>query len=86
MFISGRQIWGAWPRVGIENFATGVMANHPRRHGRIGSPGIVRTDLHDDEGEAVSALIEIARRKQRRGYENAQFGKPRLPKTLPSSP
>lgn len=39
-----------------------------REWGRIGSPGTVRADLYPDEGSAVSALSEIARGKQRRGY------------------
>ena len=39
-----------------------------REWGRIGSPGTVRTDLHADEGEAITALAEIAHKKQRRGY------------------
>jgi predicted DNA-binding WGR domain protein len=40
-----------------------------RECGRIGSPGTVRTEFHEDEGQAVSALAEIARKKQRRGFE-----------------
>jgi predicted DNA-binding WGR domain protein len=40
-----------------------------REWGRIGSPGTARTDFHEDQGQAVSALAEIARKKQRRGYE-----------------
>lgn len=40
-----------------------------REWGRIGSPGTVRTDFYEDEGQAVTALAEIARKKQRRGYE-----------------
>lgn len=42
-----------------------------REWGRIGSPGTVRMDFHDDEGQAVSALAEIARKKVRRGYRAA---------------
>ena len=40
-----------------------------REWGRIGSPGTVRTDIHADEGSAITALGEIARQKQRRGYK-----------------
>lgn len=40
-----------------------------REWGRIGSPGTVRTDIHADEGLAITALGEIARQKQRRGYK-----------------
>ena len=45
-----------------------------REWGRIGSPGTVRTDLHPDEGQAVSALADIARKKTRRGYRAATGG------------
>ncbi|NJO36368.1 MAG: WGR domain-containing protein [Rhizobiales bacterium] len=39
-----------------------------REWGRIGSPGRVRRDRHPSEGDAVSALVKIARQKHRRGY------------------
>ena len=39
-----------------------------REWGRIGSPGRVRHDRHPTEGEAISALITLARQKRRRGY------------------
>ena len=42
-----------------------------REWGRIGSPGTVRMDFHDDEGQAVTALAEIAQKKVRRGYRDA---------------
>lgn len=39
-----------------------------REWGRLGSPGTVRTDIHADEGSAITALSEIAQNKRRRGY------------------
>ena len=39
-----------------------------REWGRIGSPGRVRRDRHQTEGEAISALAKLAKRKHRRGY------------------
>lgn len=39
-----------------------------REWSRIGSPGTVRTDIYADEESAITALSEIARQKQRRGY------------------
>ena len=39
-----------------------------REWGRIGSPGTVRVDFHEDEGRAISALAELARKKVKRGY------------------
>ncbi len=36
--------------------------------GRIGSPGRLTYKLYDTEGQAVTALAEMARRKIRRGY------------------
>ena len=40
-----------------------------REWGRIGSSGgTVRTDFYDDEGQAVTALAELAEKKRRRGY------------------
>ncbi len=42
-----------------------------REWGRMGSPGRVRLDWHADEGAAVNALTNLARQKQRRGYQVA---------------
>lgn len=42
-----------------------------REWGRMGSPGRVRMDWHADEGAAVNALTNLARQKQRRGYQVA---------------
>ena len=39
-----------------------------REWGRIGSSGTLRSDLYPDEGQAVTALHDIAIKKQRRGY------------------
>jgi predicted DNA-binding WGR domain protein len=39
-----------------------------REWGRIGSPGRVRRDRHETEGEAISALTKLAQQKHRRGY------------------
>jgi len=39
-----------------------------REWGRIGSSGTLRITCHADEGQAVDALADIARAKQRRGY------------------
>ncbi len=39
-----------------------------REWGRIGSPGTLRSDFFADEGSAITALSEIARKKLRRGY------------------
>ena len=39
-----------------------------REWGRIGSPGRVRIDPHDDEGLAISALLKLAAAKRKRGY------------------
>lgn len=39
-----------------------------REWGRIGSPGRVRIESHPDEGRAVTALVELATAKRRRGY------------------
>lgn len=36
--------------------------------GRIGTRGRQLIDSHDDEGSAVSALIEMSNKKRRRGY------------------
>lgn len=36
--------------------------------GRIGSPGRVRQRVFVDEGQAVNALLDVARAKKRRGY------------------
>ena len=39
-----------------------------REWGRIGSAGRVLVEHHADEGEAVTALLTMARVKTRRGY------------------
>lgn len=39
-----------------------------REWGRIGSGGRVRHDGFPSEGQAIDALIALARQKQRRGY------------------
>ena len=39
-----------------------------REWGRIGCRGTVRLDPHEDEGLAISALLELAAAKRRRGY------------------
>ncbi|WFE77180.1 WGR domain-containing protein [Roseinatronobacter sp. S2] len=39
-----------------------------REWGRIGYRGQMMSELHADEGQAVTALIKLARVKQRRGY------------------
>lgn len=39
-----------------------------REWGRIGARGQVKVERHDDEGRAVSALMEHAAAKKRRGY------------------
>lgn len=39
-----------------------------RRWGRIGTWGRQLTVIHPDEGAALSALEDMARRKERRGY------------------
>lgn len=42
--------------------------------GRIGSPGKVRRVLHRDEGQAINALLDLARAKARRGYRPVRTG------------
>ena len=37
--------------------------------GRIGTHGRQQVNAHADEGLAVNALVEFARKKRRRGYE-----------------
>lgn len=39
-----------------------------REWGRIGRPGQVLIERHPDEGQAINALMKLARTKQRRGY------------------
>ncbi|SMO97593.1 WGR domain-containing protein [Paracoccus laeviglucosivorans] len=39
-----------------------------REWGRIGARGQRRIEAHLDEGEAVSALLKLARTKRRKGY------------------
>jgi predicted DNA-binding WGR domain protein len=46
-----------------------------REWGRIGFRGRTLVEQHDDEGEAVTALIKLAATKQRRGYRKT--GNPR---------
>ena len=39
-----------------------------REWGRIGRRGQVLVEPHPDEGQAINALMKLARAKQRRGY------------------
>lgn len=39
-----------------------------REWGRNGSAGKVKLSLHADEGQAIDALSDVARRKRKRGY------------------
>ena len=39
-----------------------------REWGRIGARGQMMSEQHSDEGQAVTALMKLARVKQRRGY------------------
>jgi len=39
-----------------------------REWGRIGSRGQMMVETHPDEGQAVNALMKLARAKQRKGY------------------
>lgn len=39
-----------------------------REWGRIGRRGQILIEQHADEGQAVNALMKLARAKQRRGY------------------
>ena len=39
-----------------------------REWGRIGARGQMMCEQHSDEGQAVTALMKLARVKQRRGY------------------
>ena len=39
-----------------------------REWGRIGSRGQMMIETHSDEGQAVNALMKLARAKQRKGY------------------
>lgn len=39
-----------------------------REWGRIGSRGQMMSEQHPDEGQAIIALMKLARVKQRRGY------------------
>ena len=40
-----------------------------REWGRIGTGGRQRRDQFSDEGQAVDALLQLFKRKQRRGYQ-----------------
>ena len=40
-----------------------------RVSGRIGTRGREKSDLHRDEGRAISALMAIAQQKRRSGYK-----------------
>lgn len=40
-----------------------------RTWGRIGTRGRQLVEAHDDEGQAITALLKLAREKRRRGYE-----------------
>jgi predicted DNA-binding WGR domain protein len=39
-----------------------------REWGRIGSRGQMLVETHADEGQAVNALLKLARAKERKGY------------------
>ena len=39
-----------------------------REWGRIGSRGQMLVETHSDEGQAVNALMKLARAKERKGY------------------
>lgn len=39
------------------------------RMGRIGVSGRLRSDLYPSAGPAIDALLDLARQKERRGYE-----------------
>ncbi|MGV8987133.1 MAG: WGR domain-containing protein [Cypionkella sp.] len=39
-----------------------------REWGRIGSRGQTLVETHPDEGQAINALMKLARAKQRKGY------------------
>lgn len=39
-----------------------------REWGRIGCRGQILIEQHPDEGQAINALMKLARTKQRRGY------------------
>lgn len=41
-----------------------------REWGRIGSRGQVLIETHPDEGQAINALMKLARAKRRKGYES----------------
>lgn len=43
-------------------------ANLVREWGRIGSRGRMLVERHEDEGEAMTALLKLASAKKRRGY------------------
>lgn len=43
-----------------------------REWGRIGSGGTIRTDFYEDEGQAVTALADLAEKKRKRGYETVR--------------
>jgi predicted DNA-binding WGR domain protein len=59
-----------------------------REWGRIGSPGHVRLETHDNMGGAIQALVETHRAKERRGYRlslpdhRSRSDPGRLPRTL----
>ncbi len=41
-----------------------------REWGRVGSPGTVRKDWFDSEGEAIVAEISLCNAKQKKGYQS----------------
>ena len=45
-----------------------------REWGRVGSSGHLRVDHHEDEGQAVDALADIAKQKSKRGYRITKGG------------
>ncbi len=46
-----------------------------REWGRIGSRGQMLIETHPDEGQAVNALMKLARAKQRKGYVSHPLGR-----------
>lgn len=54
-------------RMAIQTDLVG-KASLVREWGRIGSRGQMLVETHSDEGQAVNALMKLARAKQRKGY------------------
>ncbi len=54
-------------RIAIESDLFG-KSSLVREWGRIGSRGQMLVETHSDEGQAVNALMKLARAKERKGY------------------